>query len=93
MKKALLAEKAADDGERASRPAGTADGPRFASMANCAKVMFSSFLYFPPNQVNGVTDSTPGKPAGLLNSPAVRCRPGPLIVEQGDQPLFLCFTE
>ena len=34
MKKALLAEETAGDGERASRPAGTADGPRFASMAN-----------------------------------------------------------
>ena len=29
-------------------------------MANCAKLMPSSFLYLPPNQVNGETATTPG---------------------------------
>jgi hypothetical protein len=40
-------------------------------MANCAKVMFSSFLYLPPNQVNGVTASTPG-----IRSMMESCRAG-----------------
>ena len=43
----------------------------FGSMANCANVMLSSFLYLPPNRVNGVTDSTPG-----MRSMMGSCRAG-----------------